>query len=235
VLRVRQPSEAPISNFPEGKDGATEESQHSAQVFLAEAKLREFMERKSSAIPVKAMSWEDVQVYEGLSPGCLLKVRALLKRYSSIWSNGGRLPKPLKGGEYSIKLKPGAKPVVCGEERYTPARAAYLTKWAKAALESGLYERAGNSPYANRMHLTIKDGPPGSEREQFDVREVEDLVNLNDCTMKEAPNVPILNHQVERISGRKLFYKFDGAHASSQVVLDDGQDAHWKDQADPDG
>ncbi len=71
------------------------------------------------------------------------------------------------------------------------------------------------------MHLTAKEGPPGLEREQFEVREVEDLVNLNDCTLKEAPNVPILNDHVERISGRKFFFKFDGAHAFSQVVLDE--------------
>jgi len=44
------------------------------------------------------------------------------------------------------------------------------------------------------MHLTVREGPPGTERKLFEIGEVEDLVDLNDCTVKEAPNVPILNH-----------------------------------------
>ena len=179
VLRVRRAEEPGHPNSPDADQ---------AQVFLAETKLKAFMERKASEAPPRATSWEDVQIYEGLTPNAQSRIRELLQRFQ-IWSNGGRLPPPLKGEPYSIKLKPGATPVVCGEERYTPARAAYLTKWAKAALESGLYERAGNSRYANRMHLTAKEGPPGFEREQFEGREVEDLVDLNDCTLKAVPNV----------------------------------------------
>ena len=65
------------------------------------------------------------------------RVRALLERYYDIWSTTGALP--LHWGEH-------------------------LTQWARAALASGLYERAGNSSYAHRIHLAFKEGPAGKVR-----------------------------------------------------------------------
>ena len=194
-----------------------------AEIFLAETKIREYLERKGATFGAKKpASWQDVTFADHRFTAAERKLfREAVYDRRQVFTDGVSLPKPLKGEPAVIELIPGAKPFCCPEERWTPSRRRYLTIWAQQVLESGLYEWAELSQWASRVHLAYKDGPRGKEREEFEIRPVGDFPAINDKMAKMASNLPILRAEVEKYSKCEWFFECDGAEAYHQVPLDE--------------
>ena len=192
-----------------------------ASVFLSEAKVREWLQRNGGEFKKTVTSFRDVKLWPGLPDWFREKLWALLERYQHVFSNGVDLPPALKTAPHVIELIPGAVPYVCREERYTPAKEEYLTKWAQHNLKTGLYERNPNAKWASRVHLAFKNGPRGAERELFEIRPVGDLVGVNERIKKLAPNLPLLVPETEKYGDCTHFVELDGAQAFNQCELEE--------------
>lgn len=142
-------------------------------------------------------------------------LKVITQEFEHVFGNG-------VDGAHEIELLPRAKPIHMPKPRYTPAKEEYMTKWARSMLDRGLYEFAGESKWAFMVHLAYKEGPPGREREEFEVRPCRVFPLLNDQTPKMAPNTPLLKADIEKLADKKLFIETDGAEFFHQIELHPG-------------
>ena len=139
-----------------------------AQVFLTEVKMREYLERKGDSLfDGKRSTIDDVRYGGTLTDEQVAILKAITKKYEHVFGNGVDLPPPMNGPPHELILKPNSRPIHMPRPKYTPAKEEYLTKWARQALASGLWEFGGEAENAFLIHLAGKEGPPGFEKEQL--------------------------------------------------------------------
>jgi hypothetical protein len=194
-----------------------------AQIHLAEAKVREFLNRKKSSGKVpgpKREPFEEVIInVEKLTPGTVQSLRDANRRYKHLFVDDDTLPPPLNCEPHVFKLKPGAKPFHCPEPRWTPAKAELIDAFGDEGLKSGLLEPAPMSAWANRLHDALK---PGKSEDDWGIRLCVDAVQTNERIIKVAPMVPNLKGLVMSFGKKKYFYETDAPKSYNLIILDAG-------------
>ena len=197
---------------------ATDET---VELYLAELQVRDYLKRKGDALfKEQPMNLDDIRFGDSLTPADVTRFKSRIQERKAAFGNGVDLPPPIRVPPHEIHLKPGVKPVHMPLPRYTPAKEEDLTKWARSVLASGLFEWAGDSEWAFQVHLAFKEGPPGLEREQFEIRPCGNYPLLNDRTEKMAPNGKSLKHGYENFPPSAImFIEADGEKFYNQTEL----------------
>ena len=200
-----------------------EEPEGDVSSFITEVRVKEYMDRERE-LPSQAVLSSDpldeVRVCESLSQNTKDRLRDILVRYRHVFVPKGELPPPITGGPHTILLKADAKPVSCPQSKLTPSKAEFISRWVEKVLASGLYELAPEDcKYASRVHLASKEGPPGKERELFDIRVTGDYVAVNETIEKIPSLCPLLRDQTERFNSCRFFFETDGSSCYHQCEL----------------
>lgn len=189
----------------------------SEEIFLSEAKVREFLSRKDKESKVEVKAPLDAICFcSNLSPGTRARLERIVRRFQHLFVDDNSLPPPIRCQPHEFQLKPGAKPFHCPEPRWTPAKAELIDEYVDEGLRSGLLERAPLSPWANRVHDALK---PGSSQDDWGIRLCVDAVQTNERIEKIAPEVPNLKSLVLTFSDKTLFWETDAPKAYNLIPL----------------
>lgn len=196
----------------------TKENPTAHQVFVSEAKVRTYLQRKDKEKVSKEAEpplpeWRKVKLSPARSPWFINRILEILEKHKAYFVPPDQLPPPMAGGKHSFQFKKDAQPVACREPRWTPYRAEYIDAWAEKGLAMGLLELAPFSKSVSRVHLA--DKPPDG------IRPCGDYVNVNDTIEKIAPEVPYLQGQVLSFQDAKMFLKSDAPMAFHMIELDE--------------
>ena len=131
------------------------------------------------------------------------------------------MPRAVKGEEVKIRLKPDAKPKRCPEPNWGHgAKRRILTEWAEEKLKSGEFEHCPQSKWASRPHIALKP-KRGSAKDanDFDIRMCGDYVYVNSQTERLQANALNVKYQIEKASGKRLYWYTDQDRQYNQWVL----------------
>jgi hypothetical protein len=93
-------------------------------LFVAEVKVREFLERQGGP-KMEGMRFDplsEVQICDSVSTRTTERLQKILRNFEHVFIPKGDLPPAIEGGAHKILLKPDAKVVCCPQMKFTPAK-----------------------------------------------------------------------------------------------------------------
>lgn len=210
---------AEAKSLPESKSNPLLNETTREEVFLAEAKVKSFLERNSDSLfKVKELSLDEIRISNELPTDIRLDLEAANRQLSTAFAQTNKVPKHFKCEPHVIPLKNNFKVQRAAPRRRGPYSGEYLRQWALKEVEQGGYEPC-EGLWASEMHLAFKAGPEGKNDPSFDIRPCGDYVAVNEQCEKMAPEYPSREQMSESFAGCIAFYGSDGIQAYRQFLL----------------
>ncbi|KAH7624275.1 putative Transposon Tf2-6 polyprotein [Nannochloris sp. 'desiccata'] len=138
------------------------------------------------------------------------KIERLLSDYADLFPTSSPGLPPERGIVHEIKLKQGTAPVHRTPYRMSVAQEDELRKRLKELLDLGLI-RHSKSPWASPvLFVPKKDGS---------LRFCVDYRGLNKVTVRDEHSLPIVEDQIRRLTGAKVFSKVDCFNGFYQIAM----------------
>lgn len=143
----------------------------------------------------------------GLIPQCVNAVS--VDKYEDVFTGLGRLE-----GEYKIKLKPNAKPVVCVPRRVPESVKPKLKAELERLESEGVIVKCSEpSEWVNHTVNVVRPNKP--------IRICLDPKYLNDAILREHFELPRISDIFSRVSKAQVFSTLDATSGFHQVMLDE--------------
>jgi hypothetical protein len=176
---------------------------------LAETVSDPAAESVAAVNELKASTYEDVKLGEGLMAEQRVQVSALLKQYAQVFAPIDATP--MQCCEFKIKLKPDAKPTRAPPRRFNKDTRDFIHAEVQNFVQMGILKQLKTpSPWGFPIAVPRNHGVP---------RLCGDFKALNDITVKVPPKIPEQRPILDFLCSFPLLSKFDMRKGFLQVKV----------------
>ena len=144
-------------------------------------------------------------------------MQELLTKYKDVFAS--KLPRRVFNKDavnHSFELEAGAKPVVDGERRRSPAEEALIKEMVREGIAAGIMEPS-KSPWKSQLHMVTKKDQFG--RPRIKPRFTVDYRRVNHVMKKDAFPLPLPEVLFAHLKGATIFSKLDLTKGFYQIGL----------------